>query len=134
MTFEQLREVRSAYKERAQLADRIAELESMRISPRAAAYGSERVQAAPKGDIQPDSIARMDELLDKYNAALQRCIMLANNFEDALKNLNGRERQVMRLYYIEGYTWEHVAVKMNMTWRRVHQIKRNAIDIIVDEK
>lgn len=134
MTFEQLREVRSAYKERAQLADRIAELESMRISPRAAAYGSERVQAAPKGDIQPDSIARMDELLDKYNAALQRCMALTNEFEDALKKLNGRERRIMRLYYIDGYTWEQVSVEMNIGWRWVHRIKRNAISIITNGK
>ena len=72
MTAEQLREVRSAYRERKQLSERIAELESMRISPRTAAYGGERVQGTPKGDIQLDNIARMDELLAQYNAALAR--------------------------------------------------------------
>lgn len=134
MTAEQLREVRAAYKERLQLLERIAELESMRISPRTAAYGGERVQKTLKGDIQLDNIARMNELLEQYNAALARCTALTGQFEEALEKLNSRARRLMRMYYIDGYTWERVAVEMDMSWRRVMELKRRAVDIIAGER
>ena len=132
MKIEKLREVRSAYQERAELAEKITELESMRLSPRAAAYGAERVKSSPKGDIQPDNLIRMEKLLADYNAALARCTSITSEFEEALKKLNSRQRRLMRLYYIDGYTWERVSVEMNLSWRWVHQIKREALKIILD--
>ena len=47
--------MRKSIQEREQLREMVAELENARISPRAAAYGGERVQSSPKGDIQPDA-------------------------------------------------------------------------------
>ena len=35
------------------------------------------------------------------------------------------------MYYIDGHTWERVAVEMDMSWRRVMELKRRAVDIIV---
>lgn len=130
MTIEQLRELRSAYKEIRQLSERIAELESMRVSPRATAYGAERVQTSPKGDVQPDNIARMDDLLGKYNSALESALSLTNEFEEALKMLNSRERRIMRMYYIDGMTWEKVCVEMNLSWTPLHYARRNALAIM----
>lgn len=132
MKIEQLREVRSAYQERAELAEKIVELENMRLSPRAAAYGSERVKSSPKGDIQPDNLIRMDKLLADYNAALARCTSITGEFEAALEKLNSRQRRLMRMYYVGGFTWEMVSVEMHLSWRRVHQIKREALEIILD--
>lgn len=129
-----LRTIRDTYKEIDQLREKISRLESMRISPRAAAYGSERVQSSPKGDIQPDNIAAIDALLERYNAKLRACVELVNEFETALETLAPRERRLMRLYYIDCMTWEKVCVEMNLSWTRLHEYRRQAIKQIENVK
>lgn len=127
MDSKKLRAVREAYKERQQLKEKIVEFENMRVSPRGAVYG-ERVQTSPKGDVQPDNIARLDELLEKYNAALAECVELIYDFEKALECLNSRERRIMRLYYIDGLTWEKICVEENISWTNHHRIKNRAYE------
>lgn len=124
MTEERLREVRGAYKEQKQLKEKIMEFESMRTSPRSAVYGAERVQSSAKGDVQLDSIIALDRLLERYNAQLQKCVALTMEFEEALEVLNSRERRMMRLYYIDGLTWEKVCVEMNVSWAQHDRIKK----------
>lgn len=127
MTQEKLREIRDAYKEREQLREKIAQLESMRVSPRITAYGDERVKSSAKGDIQPDLIARVDEAIEEYNVKLKRCVDLIITFENSIEKLTSRERRLMRLYYIDGMTWEQVCVEMHLSWTRLHQHRRDAI-------
>ena len=126
MTISELREIRETYKERQQLADKITELECMRLSPRIGAYDDTRVQTSVKGDIQADSLIRMEELLAEYNAKLKLCIDLILEFETALYKLTAQERRVMRMYYLDGKTWEQVSEEMDICWTRVHQIRRKA--------
>ena len=126
MTEERLREVRGAYKEQKQLKEKIVEFESMRTSPRSAVYGAERVQSSAKGDVQIDSIIALDKLLERYNAQLQKCVALTMEFEDALELLDSRERRLMRLYYIDGLTWEQVCVRENISWTNHDRIKKRA--------
>lgn len=127
MTQEMLREIRDAYKEREQLREKIAQLESMRLSPRIAAYGSERVQSSAKGDVQPELIAKVDEAIAEYNIKLKKCVDLIVTFENSIEKLTSRERRLMRLYYIDGMTWEQVCVEMHLSWTRLHQHRRDAI-------
>lgn len=127
MTQEMLREIRDAYKEREQLREKIAQLESMRLSPRIAAYGSERVQSSAKGDVQPELIAKVDEAIAEYNVKLKKCVDLIVTFEHSIEKLTSRERRLMRLYYIDGMTWEQVCVEMHLSWTRLHQHRRDAI-------
>ena len=127
MTQEMLREIRDAYKEREQLREKIAQLESMRLSPRITAYGSERVQSSAKGDVQPELIAKVDEAIAEYNVKLKKCVDLIVTFENSIEKLTSRERRLMRLYYIDGMTWEQVCVEMNLSWTRLHQQRRDAI-------
>lgn len=132
MNVEKLREVREAYKERRQLKDKIVEFESMRLSPRGTVYG-ERVQTSPKGDVQPDNIARLDDMLEKYNAKLLECVELIAEFEKALECLKSRERRMMRMYYVDGMTWEKVCVEENLSWTNLHRIRRKALEKISAE-
>lgn len=127
MEFKKLCRIRDAYKEREQLKEKIYEFEQMRISPRAAVYGSERVQSSPKGDVQPDNIAKLDKLIAKYNSKLKAVVELVYEFETALEMLDERERRLMRLYYIDCMTWEQVCVEMNLSWTPLHNARRNAL-------
>ena len=133
MHIERLGEVKEAYKERKQLEGIIAMFENMRISPRGAVYGAERVQTSARGDIQPDNIAKIDELLECYNAKLTECLDLIAEFEDALERLLPRERMLMRYYYIHGQTLERICWHMNLSWTNMHRIKKSAIRKITQE-
>ena len=132
MTGEQLREVRAAYKERKQLEEKIVEFEFMRVSPRTAVYGTERVQTSARGDMQPDTIAKLDELIATYNAKLKACVELIAEFESALEVVNSKERRILRMYYIDGMTWEQVCVEANMSWTNLHRMRKKALGKILE--
>ena len=119
--------------EREQLREMIAELENARISPRAAVYGGDRVQSTPKGDIQPENIQRIDDLLQRYNAKLRELLEAVAEFERIAECLNGQEREVLRLYFVLGRTWEEVCVEKHISWGRVMKIRRGALDVLFGE-
>lgn len=133
MDEQKLKAVREAYKEREQLQQKIIEFEFHRISPRGAVYGVERVQTSAKGDMQPDTIAVVDSLLARYNTKLKACCALISEFETALEKLNARERRMLRYYYIDHMTWENVCVEMNLSWSRLHEIRKAAIKKLAKE-
>ena len=130
MEFEKLGKIRDAYRERDKLKDKIYEFECMRLSPRGASYGTERVQTSRMGDIQSDNLAKLEDLLDVYNEKLAKVLDLIMEFEAALNNLTYREQQILRLYYIDRHTWEEVCVEMNLSWTPMHNSRRAAIQKI----
>lgn len=133
MDAEKLRRVRDAYKERKQLAEKIKEFDAMRISPRITAYGGERVQTSPKGDIQPETIAKLDALIAVYRKKLNECVELILEFETALEGLKGRDRRIMRLYYIDGKTWEQVCVEVDVSWVHLHRVRKKIMEKMCGE-
>lgn len=130
MEFEKLGKIRDAYRERDKLKEKIYEFECMRLSPRGANYGKERVQTSARGDIQPDNLAKLEDLLDVYNEKLANVIDLITEFEAAINKLSFREQQILRLYYIDRLTWEEVCVEMNLSWTPMHNARRVAIQKI----
>lgn len=127
MKKERLREIRYVYEEAEELKGKIIEFETMRISPRSAVYGSERVQSSMKGDVQPSTIAMLDALLRSYNAKLRACIKITSEFEQALTLLNERERIVIRKHYLDGKTWSDIQDEMNMSERNLIRISNRAV-------
>ena len=126
MKKERLREIRYVYEEAEELKEKIIEFETMRISPRSAVYGSERVQSSMKGDVQPSTIATLDALLRSYNAKLRACVKITSEFEQALTLLNERERIVIRKHYLDGKTWSDIQDEMNMSERNLKRISSRA--------
>lgn len=120
--------LRAEMKEVGQLREKIAELELKRISPRSAAYGAERVQSSPKGDIQPDQIAKMDDLIAEYREKLNNTLMKQKEFEQLISTLPTLERRIMRYYYIDGLKWEEVWQRTNYCVRHLTRINRKALD------
>ena len=47
--------------------------------------------------------------------------------EQAIECLEPRERTLVRLYYMEGLTWEEVCVEMSYSWRQIHRIHAKAL-------
>jgi RNA polymerase sigma factor (sigma-70 family) len=47
---------------------------------------------------------------------------LTCRIETAIANLPEPERDLMRLRYIDGKTWERIAVDLNYSWQHLHKI------------
>lgn len=127
MKKERLREIRYVYDEAEELREKIIQFETMRISPRSAVYGSERVQSSMKGDIQPSTIAMLDALQESYNAKLRACIKITDEFEQALEKLSERERIIIRKHYLDGMKWTDMQEVMNMSERNLKRISGRAL-------
>lgn len=136
MTKEQLRSYRDLKTEHDQLTEKIEELE-------AELYGiqAQRLDGMPHSS-KDGSSDKVDILLDRKTHLRARYLTnraaLANAvlaIEEAIEKLAPRERTLIRLYYIDGLTWEQVAVKMNYSWRQVHRIHGTALaELKTDEK
>lgn len=72
------------------------------------------------------------ELLDKYRAMRDELVDGQRQIEEAIEGLEERERTLMRLYYMEGLTWEAVAVAINYSWRQTHNLHSDALDKLSD--
>ena len=133
MKKERLREIRYIYEEAEELKEKIVQFEEMRISPRSAVYGSERVQSSMKGDIQASTIATLDALLRSYNAKLRACVKITMEFEQALMTLSERERIVIRKHYLDGMIWSEIQDDMNMSERNLKRISSRAMKKMTED-
>lgn len=119
--------LREAMEEKDQLAEKIAMLESARISPRVAAYDREPVQGSMKGDINAETLVKIEKLLEMYNAKLSYILDLQARFEADAQCLLERERRIMRRYFMDCVTWEKIANDENICWSQIMRIRRECI-------
>ena len=134
MNREDLYTLRKAMKNIDQLKEQIAALELRRISPRSAAYGSERVQSSAKGDIQPEQIAQIDDLIERYRKELGHTIGLQTEFENLIDQLSPMEKRIMRYYYVNGMIWEEIWQKEGYCIRHLTRIHRKILDTLFPQK
>ncbi len=57
------------------------------------------------------------ELQMRIDAKLDELIPLRDEIEAAINNLNSADRTLMRLRYIDGRTWEEIAVELHYSYR-----------------
>ena len=128
MEREDLHRLRAGMKNLESLRERIAVLETKKLSPRSVAYGSERVQSSTKGDVLTDQIIKIDELIERYRAELDRMLALQLEFEDMIVPLAEKEKKIMRYYYIDGLIWEEVWEKTGISTRHLKRIRDRVLD------
>ena len=127
MKKERLREIRYYYAEAEELKEKIIQFETMRTSPRSAAYGSERVQSSMQGDVQAGNIVKLEALLRSYNNKLKACINITTEFEQALTRLTPKERLIIRKHYLDGKTWSQIQDELEMSERNLIRLSGKAI-------
>ena len=80
------------------------------------------VQASMQADKWGDLISLKCEIQDKINDRLRDSYTEMRYIENMISVLPERERLMMVYKYIDGKTWEEVAVAMNYTWVHMHRI------------
>lgn len=121
--FEQMKQYR-------QLVAEIAELEEEREALSAGRLPSswrvgDKVQGGPLPDVTGDVVTKMWELAQLLAERLNRLIALRAQIESWLEEFEPEERRMLRLYYVDGLTWEEVAERVGYSSRHLsRKIKR----------
>lgn len=126
MTKERLRSYRDLKREIKSLKETIEETESTLYSPKVPQMSG---MPLTHGTMNPKELAAIKhiELLDYYTKKVSELQKEQLAIETAIEALPYRERTLIRLYYIDGLTWEEVCVKMSYGWTRTHEIHGNAL-------
>lgn len=127
MTKEQLREYRALKKERDDIERRLKEMEAEEPAPR-----TSRLDGMPRGGsgesyVLEAKMDREDELRKLYHEKKAQLDAQLLEIEKAIESLESTERTILRLYYIDGLTWEEVAVAAGYSWSQTHRYHAKAL-------
>ena len=123
---EWLRRYIMAVKYEKEIALELEELEGQYILPSRAIDG---MPHGSGGDNDLSSFAAAyDKLYFEIKAALEKRIEIRREVRAAIENMENETEKILMLYrYIDGKTWEQIAVNMGYTWRWVMQIHGRAL-------
>lgn len=133
MTKERLRGYRAMKREKLQLERQIEEIEATLYNPKV-----QKIKHTPgatsHGNAMEDLAAKHLELIDLYKDKLEKMSEELLAIEKAIEDLPSTERQLLRLYYMAGMTWEEVCVSIGYSWKQVHRIHGRALDMLKNEE
>ena len=76
-------------------------------------------------------LVQIEELLDVYYEKQARLVQMQINIENEIEKLeDATDRNIMRLRYLDNYTWEKICVALNYSWNGIHKKHRKILDII----
>lgn len=129
MTKERLRQYRDLLAEKKQLEHQLEAVEAALYHPKIQRL--KQTPGAPSpGNAAEDLSIKHLELLERYRGKLAELTLEQLAIEDAIERLPARERNLVRLYYIKGLSWEEVAVAINYSWRQTHRIHSHALELL----
>lgn len=133
MTKEQLNAYKDIKNELADLQRRREELEAALYSPRTQVLDGMPHSSPGENYVREERMESKDEVLAMYKAKEAELQAALVAIENAIEKLEPRERQLVRLHYIDGLKWEQVAVVMCYSWRQVHRIHSDALNKLKEE-
>lgn len=100
-----------------------------------AAKVTSSISGLPKdqsGDRVQNSVERIVSLENEIREQIEKMIVIRHQVEDAINSLQSETlKNLMTYKYINGYTWEQIAVKMNYTWRHVFRLHGEALKHVI---
>ena len=132
MTKAQLRRYGALKRERAQLEDKIKEIEAALYSPKA-----QRMTGMPStpshGNATEALIAKHLELQELYRAKLAELVEEQLTIEAAIESLDLTARTLLRYRYIDCLKWEEICLRMSYCWRQTHNLHSKALEALKDK-
>lgn len=133
MTKERLRQYCNIKREREQLLEQLEEVEKALYSPKIQRLTGMPSGGKPDGNPQENLVARHIELQERYRAKVDELAAELLAIELAIETLNGTLRTLLRFRYIDGLKWEEVCVRMNYSWRQIHNLHGQALNQLREE-
>lgn len=131
---EYLWRVRDAERELKQLEQAYTQARADILHLKGIAYDADKVTGGKIGDLS-DAIAALEGYAQRLSAKWDELINLretAKKLIDTLKD--GRYREVLTLRYLDGQSWEQVAVTMGYDYYHVHKLHGRALKIFQETK
>lgn len=76
-------------------------------------------------------LGEIEELIDIYNEKQIRLMKQQKEIEDTIDKLeDSTDRNILRLKYIDNYTWERICVVLNYSWNGIHKKHRKILEKI----
>ena len=130
MTKEELKEYIETKREIKIIEEKIEFLESKKTSIK-----SQIITDMPRGEAEQDRLGqlliRIEELIELYNEKQIKLMKQQKQIEDTIEKLEDSvDRNILRLKYIDGYTWERICVELNYGWNGIHKRHRKILDKI----
>lgn len=130
MTKDELKEYTETKREIEIIKEKIEYLESKKTSIK-----SQIISDMPRGEAEQDRLGQLliqiEELIDLYNEKFNKLFKQQVEIEKCIDKLEDPiDRNIMRLKYLEGYTWEKVCVELSYSWNGIHKKHRKILDKI----
>lgn len=130
MTKEELKEYIETKREIEIIKEKIECLEGKKTSIK-----SQIITDMPRGEAEKDRLGQLliqiEELIDLYNEKQDKLLKQQLEIEKCIDKLEDSvDRNIMRLRYLEGYTWERMCVLLNYSWNGIHKKHRKILEKI----
>lgn len=131
MTKEELNEYKDIKKELNQIQFKLKELEERKTSIKSMVISDMNVQTSHTNNSIEDLLIKIEECMEMYNKKEVALYNKQLEIENCINSLEPLERIIMRLRYIDGYTWEEICTKVNYRWNGIHKIHRKILSKIL---
>ena len=126
MTKQELKRYGEIDKELNGIVDQIESLTERLNSPRVQVLSD-----MPKGTVHSemaDLIAELIDLKEQYIRQYKTLLAEQKRIENAIESLDSpTQKALMRYKYIDGLTWEEVAVNIHYEWAQMHRLHAKAL-------
>ena len=122
MTKEDLKEYTSIKKELEQIQFKLKELEERKTSIKSMIISDMNVQTSHNNNSIEDLLIKIEECIEEYNKKEIELYNKQLEIENCINSLDATERIIARSRYIEGKTFEQIAVDLNYSWRHTVRI------------
>ena len=122
MTKDDLKEYTSIKKELKQIQFKLKELEERKTSIKSMIISDMNVQTSHNNNSIEDLLIKIEECIEEYNKKEIKLYNKQLEIENCINSLEPTERIIARSRYIEGKTFEQIAVDLNYSWRHTIRI------------
>lgn len=130
MTKEELKEYIETKREIKIIEEKIEFLESKKTSIKSMII-DDMPKPEPEQDRLGELLGEIEELIDIYNKKQDKLFKQQIKIEKCIDKLEDSiDRNILRLKYIDGYTWERICVILNYSWNGIHKKHRKILEKI----
>ena len=96
-------------------------------------YDKDRVSNSHIGDLS-DAIAALEKYAERVNAKWDELIAMREEAKERIGEItDGRYREVLHRRYLQGESWEYIAVGMGYSFRQVTRLHGGALRAIAEK-
>lgn len=130
MTKEELKEYIETKREIKIIEEKIEFLEEKKTSIKSMII-DDMPKPEPEQDRLGQLLVQIEELIEIYNKKQDKLFKQQMKIEKCIDKLEDSiDRNILRLKYIDGYTWERICVMLNYSWNGIHKKHRKILEKI----